>query len=87
MLNIAIQKSGGVPTVLQCFVKNIKLYTASVKNLNVMCFPVQSQVYSLFRVRTRTKLERENLLIAKDESFGEIMIRLWTENNKDDSPE
>ena len=30
---------------------------------------------------------RENLLIAKDESFGEIMIRLETENNKDDPPE
>ena len=30
---------------------------------------------------------RENPLIAKDESFGEIMIRLGTENNKDDSPE
>ena len=33
---------------------------------------------------------RENPLIAKDESFErerEIMIRLGTENNKDDSPE
>ena len=30
---------------------------------------------------------RENLLIAKDERFGEIMIRLGTENNKGDPPE
>ena len=48
---------------------------------------VQSQVQLIQNQNQNKAGRRENLLIAKDESFGEIMIRLETENNKDDPPE